>query len=304
MKELSFYSEKKCYQAGLIPILFILCVSLACTSPIRNPTDTTSNAKENSVEINQSPNQTADIITDTKEAAHKVEPISATNPIPTYLQATQPNENLTPIPTATDITPQALLITETKLALPGFSNLTDFFTDPDSGWPENKQGPDQWWYAMEHYHIKVGTPNNMVVIPSSFIMSNGSVITSGLILEQTLTPQAYFGVVCRYQDPDNFYFFDISPDGLYRIGKIWNGTIDLLGMTSAMASPHIKTTEGNQYNLISVECRGNQLSLLINDQFVQTVTDNSHSSGQVGLCASAGQVPEIIAAFKYFFAEE
>ena len=291
-------------RVGLIPILFVLCVSLACTSPIRNPAEITPPTPDNATEASLSLTQTAISIVGTKDAAHQVEPVSATDSMPTTdrqatLHAIDQTQTMSAASTSPLATTPAPL--PTSEALPGFSNLTDYFSNPDSGWPEKKEGPDQWWYALDYYHIQVGTANNQVVIPSGFSMADSAVVTSGLILEQTRAPQAFYGVVCRYQDPDNFYFFDISHDGFYRIGKIWNGTISFLGMSSAQASPLINTDQENQ---ITVECRGNQLSLFVNDQLLQTVTDDSLTSGEAGLCAYAAEIPGIIAAFEYFIAEE
>ena len=290
------------YRVGLVPFIFMLCVGLACTSPIRNPTEVISPAPENAGEMDLSFTQTA--IVGTKEAAHQIEPVSATDAIPpadrqATLHAIDQTQTMSAASTSPLVTTPAP--SPTSNALPGFSNLTDYFSNPNSGWPEKKEGPDQWWYALDYYHIQVGTANNQVVIPSGFSMADGAVVTSGLILEQTRAPQAFYGVVCRYQGPDNFYFFEVSHDGFYRIGKIWNGTISFLGMSSAQASPLINTDQENQ---ITVECRGNQLSLFVNDQLLQTVTDDSLTSGEAGLCAYAAEIPGIIAAFEYFIAEE
>lgn len=291
-------------RVGLIPILFVLCVSLACTSPIRNPAEITSPTPDNVVETSLSLTQTAISIAGTKETAHQVEPVSATDAMPTTdRQATLHAIDQTQTMSAASTSPLATTPapSPTTLAMPGFSNLTDFFMDPNSGWPEKRDGPDQWWYALNYYHIQVGTANNQVVIPSGFSKANVTVLTSAMILEQTRVPDAFYGVVCRFQNPDNFYFFDISHEGFYRIGKVLNGAISFLGMNTARPSASINTEEEN---LIVVECRGNQFSLFVNDDLIQTVTDDSFDSGDAGLCAYVGDIPGIIAAFEYFIVEE
>lgn len=272
----------------------ILLLGLACTSSILTP-------------ITQSTQPT--FITEPSIASHTPDLQASLDSHMAALAERQVtmdaiNQTQTVSAASTILTIPSSATLQNNYALPGFSQLTDLFNDPNSGWPEQKQGPDQWWYAMDHYHIQVGTANNQVVIPSGFSMADGTVVTSGLILDQTHAPQAFFGVVCRYQDADNFYFFEISPDGFYRIGKIWNGVISLLGMNTTQASPLIQSTEEYQYKELAAVCRGDQLSLFVNDQLVQTVTDDSLSYGEAGLCANAGQISGIIAAFEYFIAEE
>jgi len=127
------------YRVGLIPFIFVLCVGLVCTSPIRNLTQITSPAPENGAEINRSLSQTAIAIAGTKGAPHQVESLSASDPIPpTDQQPTQSADSLAPTPTITEILSQAPPDTERELALPGFSQLADFFNDLNSGWPKQK----------------------------------------------------------------------------------------------------------------------------------------------------------------------
>jgi len=136
--------------------------------------------------------------------------------------------------------------------------------------------------------------NNQAIKP-------GEVAEVTVIPDQTSSPLAYYGVVCRYQDQDNYYFFEISYDGHYRIGKFWNGVFSLIGMGAAKTSSAINIGD---YNDISATCVENELSLTINSTFIETVYDNTFTSGDTGLCASASNVPGIIAAFGYFIAEE
>jgi len=206
-----------------------------------------------------------------------------------------------PTPTPTPTHPPTLTQTLTYQAMPGFSMFTDYFADPNSGWPEKTSGVHRYWYASDHYHIQVDTINTQYVVLSGFVISNGAVLTRGLIPDQASSPLAYYGVVCRYQDINNYYFFEISYDGHYRIGKIWNGVFSLIGMGAAKTSTAINIAD---YNEISATCVENELSLTINNIFIETVYDNTFTSGDTGLCASASNVPGIIAAFDYFIAEE
>ncbi|MCJ7435082.1 MAG: formylglycine-generating enzyme family protein [Anaerolineales bacterium] len=186
---------------------------------------------------------------------------------------------------------------------PGFSNFTDNFLDPSSGWPVQSSGPGQWWYANDHYYISVGNANTSAVVSPGYTLADGYVIASGTVTQDQ--PRAYYGVVCRLQDASNYYFFEIGLDGYYRIGKMWNGNWSMIGMGAAKYSSAInKGIDNGGYNQIMAHCNSNDLSLYVNDIFVETVYDNTFSSGQIGLSASTGDFPGMIAEFDHIIAEE
>jgi hypothetical protein len=296
------------YRFWIILLGFFLILSAACTAPVLAP-NADGNQELISAEFaNLSLTQTSVAMEATRKEAHPVAPLVASTPdleaTLSVSEATLDAAHLTEtksavVPSSTHT--QAPTETTTEQALAGFSNFTDDFTDPNSGWPEDTTGVNQWWYAKDHYHINVETANTQVVIPSGYTLADSYVITYGLILDQTSPPQSFYGVVCRYQDINNYYFFEISTDGFYRIGKMWNGQWSLIGMGVAKFSTAIQM---NDYNQLMVHCWRNELSLTVNDIFVETVYDNTFNSGEIGLCASAGQVPGMIAAFQYIMAEE
>ncbi|MEW5868514.1 MAG: hypothetical protein AB1894_04510 [Chloroflexota bacterium] len=195
---------------------------------------------------------------------------------------------------------QGGVVTPTTLALPGFSNFTDNFNDPTSGWPVQTAGPNQWYYANDHFYLSVGNPDTQVVVTSGYNLGDGVVMAQVALAQEQ--PTSYYGVVCRFQDINNYYFFEIAFDGYYRIGKVWNGQMSLI-VNPSLNSPAIDGRPG-AYNQVAGHCRGNELSLFVNDIFVDKGYDNTFSAGQVGLSASTGSFPGLVAAFDYVFAEE
>jgi|GEM_PF-1839546 len=186
---------------------------------------------------------------------------------------------------------------------PGFSNFTDNFLDPSSGWPVQNSGPGQWWYANDHYYISVSNANSSAVVSPGYTLADGYVTATGTVTQDQ--PHAYYGVVCRLQDANNYYFFEIGLDGYYRIGKMWNGNWSMIGMGAAKYSSAInKGIDNGGYNQIMAHCNSNDLSLYVNDIFVETVYDNTFSSGQIGLSASTGDFPGMVAEFDHIMAEE
>lgn len=94
-----------------------------------------------------------------------------------------------------------------------------------------------------------------------------------------------YGVICRYTDKKNFYFFVISSDGYFGIGKVIDGQYQLINRNDYPPSSAIR--EQYQANQIRAECVGSQLSLYVNEQLVDQQTDTALTSGSVGLIAGS-----------------
>ena len=91
------------------------------------------------------------------------------------------------------------------------------------------------------------------------------------------------GIICRHRDDQNFYFFVISADGYYAIGKVKAGEQSLLGQEAMRYASVIKT--GLAINHLRAECHSNTLRFYINDAPVALVEDFDFTEGDVGLLA-------------------
>ena len=69
------------------------------------------------------------------------------------------------------------------------------------------------------------------------------------------------GVMCRHKDDQNFYFFVISSDGYYAIGKMKAGEQSLLGQESMRYSSAIKT--GVAINHLRADCHRSALRFYV-----------------------------------------
>jgi len=99
-----------------------------------------------------------------------------------------------------------------------------------------------------------------------------------------------YGVICRYQNPENFYIFLISGDGHYAIGKYQSGSPQvqyLSGEGQYIYSDVIN--QGESRNEIRASCVGNELSLSVNGVPLETVNDPTFVIGDIGLGASTFQ---------------
>ncbi|MAT95745.1 MAG: hypothetical protein CL608_01150 [Anaerolineaceae bacterium] len=96
-----------------------------------------------------------------------------------------------------------------------------------------------------------------------------------------------YGVLCRYQDENNFYIFLISGDGYYAIGKYQTGEQQVTYLTPNQEYVFSDLiNQGVATNLLRVSCIGNELSLSVNGLPLVTVTDDSFTGGDVGLGVS------------------
>jgi hypothetical protein len=157
----------------------------------------------------------------------------------------------------------------------------DDFSDPSSGWDRVSEPEGITDYYEGVYRIFVNTINQDV-------LSNPGLSFSDVRIEVDTakvggSDDNDFGVVCRFQDLDNFYFFIISSDGYYGIGKVFEGQQSLIGSESMLPSEVIR--QGDTTNHMRADCIGSRLSLYINDEFLAQYEDADLVSGDVGLIA-------------------
>lgn len=110
-----------------------------------------------------------------------------------------------------------------------------------------------------------------------------------------------YGVICRYQDPENFYLFLISGDGYYAIGKYQSGSEQVLYLTpNNEYQPSEAINRGAASNRLEVRCVGNELSLAINGMPQPAVTDPTFVVGDVGLGVSTLEAGTAVVEFDNF----
>lgn len=96
-----------------------------------------------------------------------------------------------------------------------------------------------------------------------------------------------YGLICRYQDEENFYLFVVSGDGYYAIGKYQSGSETITYLTpDAQFQPSDAINGGVASNELRVSCIGSELSLQVNGIPLITVTDPTFVNGDIGVAAS------------------
>jgi len=100
-----------------------------------------------------------------------------------------------------------------------------------------------------------------------------------------------FGIICRYQDEQNFYAFLISSDGYYGISKMQDGEHNVIGTDGMQYTDLIRT--GSATNRIGADCIGSRLVLYVNGDELLEIEDADFSKGDIGLLAGTFDSPGV-----------
>jgi hypothetical protein len=172
---------------------------------------------------------------------------------------------------------------QAKTANSGSLLFQDNFSDPSGGWLVGQDTSGLVQYAGGGIRIYVAKPSAARLTVPSLSFSDVRIEVDTLKLGGT--DDNNFGLVCRYQDESNFYFFEISSDGYYTVGKYIDGVMSLIGMSQMQS--HNAIHQGVAINHLSAECSGSNLAFFVNGKKVSGVEDNDLKSGDIGLIAGA-----------------
>ncbi len=174
----------------------------------------------------------------------------------------------------------------------------DNFTNKNSGWDSVRTNEGVTDYENGGYRI-------LVTLQNTDVWANPGIpnLPKDVQVEVDATKQAGpddndYGIICRYQNDRNFYFFVISSDGYLGIGKVKDGNRKLVNRTEMPPSEVIK--RGNETNHLRADCIGDTLSLYVNGQLVDSQQETEYGAGDVGLIAGSFQEGSVDILFKNF----
>jgi hypothetical protein len=176
----------------------------------------------------------------------------------------------------------------------------DDFSDTSSGWDRVNVSDGITDYENGIYRILVNTDNTDV-------WANPGLNFNDTVVEVEAAKVGGpddndFGIICRYEDTSNFYFFIISSDGFYGIGKVIDGEQVLFGEDVLLPDDNIKM--GNVTNDIRADCVGSTLTLYTNGIELASFQDSDFRSGDVGLIAGTFDTPGTDIHFDNFVVRE
>jgi hypothetical protein len=179
---------------------------------------------------------------------------------------------------------------------PGSVLFQDDFSRTASGW--DRYADDTYFadYVDSGYRISIYTPNTNVWARPHLTFEDVRIQVMATKLEGP--DDNVYGVLCRYQDALNFYFFLISSDGYCGIGIYRDGKEHLLGNEAMLPSEAIQA--GQASNHIRADCIGEELSLYINGMIAAQAVATEWSQGDVGLVAGTYDQPGTDILFERF----
>jgi hypothetical protein len=177
----------------------------------------------------------------------------------------------------------------------------DDFTYNTTGW-------STWSDERGIVNYENGAMRILVNEPNALHWTNPGLTFEDVKIEVDATKQAGpdendFGVICRHQDEQNMYFFVISSDGYFGIGKLKGGEEMLIGMDK-FGFDNQTIRAGQATNHLRVDCIGSKLTLYVNDKKLAEVEDSDFPLGDVGLLAGSYDTPGVDILFDNFVVRE
>ena len=180
--------------------------------------------------------------------------------------------------------------------------LEDLFNDPRSGWGEDQREEFYRGYEGGEYIIELYEPNWVIWAHPGAQFGDVRVEVDAHLASGS--PDNHFGLLCRHVDADNYYYFAISSDGYYAIyRRVDGGKLEVLTAGGGMVLSRA-IEQGEPVNHLEAVCHGDKLSLVVNGEVLETVTDNALGRGDVGVGAGSGTLGDVRIHFDNFVAAE
>ncbi len=161
--------------------------------------------------------------------------------------------------------------------------IAENFANNDNGWSESSDDNRSWAYEDQRYalHIKTGDYVAWAYLPVDFtpqVIGFDAALAPGL-------EQGAYGVLCYYQDKDNYHYVAIDPvNQEYGIGKFINNEDTMLLDDWWVPAAHMQTSP-DAVNRIKVVCLPDKISLYINDQLETEVAVGPAAAGRAAVYA-------------------
>jgi len=162
----------------------------------------------------------------------------------------------------------------------------DDFSSDGSGWGTGTDSDKSVEYANGALEMNVYTPF-YVTWSTPDIKPYENVHIEASVTNASSDPKAKVGIVCNEQGSTTaFYYVGVSADGYYAFIKssitekdvyLKEGTSDVISSASAGSMR------------LGLDCSGSALTLFVNGQQIDTVSDSTYTSGTIGLFAAADE---------------
>lgn len=179
-------------------------------------------------------------------------------------------------------------------AEPGTVLFEDSFDPPTQGWGTMKREEGLIGFGYGGMVFTVDLPDTVLWSVNGDQWMDTRIEVDGILVDGSADD--FLGVICRYQDDENFYAFLVSNDGYYGIIKYFDGRMAVLPENGLMQYTDV-IRQGVALNHIQAVCQGDELRLSVNDSLLIEITDISFSSGRAGLIAGSHTDESVMVLF-------
>ena len=187
------------------------------------------------------------------------------------------------------------LSTPTPQPQSGETLFYDDFTNPTTGWDRFTSAEGTMDYDGSGYRFLVNA------LQANFWSTPGksfkNVRMEVDVAKLSGPDENRIGLICRFVE-NNYYFFMVSSDGYYTIGKYIGGNAIQLGQSEMQYNESIHT--GLAVNHLRADCNGSTLILFVNGAPVAKAEDADLKEGDVGLLAGTFAQPGVDVIFDNF----
>lgn len=199
----------------------------------------------------------------------------------------------------------ALVASSLACALPFGSNLEpgelykDDFSSESSGWSASTDDTGSLEYEEGEYVFRI---NESQYITWGLLDEEEfeNVRVEVEVMERTPSSddQPTFGIMCHYQDSNNYYYAGFGADGYYAIIKYEDGLDTFLSDPAEnLWQPTDAIAEAQEKYKLEMECANGSIKLLVDGQVISEAEDSTFTRGQIGLFVLTFDNPEAHVAF-------
>ena len=181
--------------------------------------------------------------------------------------------------------------------------LKDDFSKSDSGWVTGADSQSSVEYDQEEYVVKISDTGLLVWgTADEDNLAEVHVVVQARNVGSATDPT--FGIVCHYQDDQNFYYMGIGADGFYAIAKYENDQLTILTDKDNQWIQSDKIKRNAAAYTLEADCGGGRLTLYVDGTRIDSVEEASFSQGRLGLFARSFDAAGVEVHFDNFVATE
>jgi tRNA A-37 threonylcarbamoyl transferase component Bud32 len=200
-------------------------------------------------------------------------------------------------PTITPEIPTPFPPADTPITAAGRVLWDDDFSDPNSGWYSGTNADGTIEYRAGEYFIEVIPDTRIIWVYLGENVSDVEISVDMRVANPT--GNTGHGVLCRYQDVDNFYGLEISEDGYYTIWRRQNADYTFL-----VDWEYFEGLDQGHPIRLTASCVDDRLTLSADGVLIAEANDSVFATGDIGLLVETYDVGNALIAFDNFFAVE